>query len=342
MFSRHGGKNNLGKASVSDRFDHLLENGTPLANLVFVNASPIVLGNLQELPAAVHAKHLLARARLLSAVEGGIEGFDQSVMDDAQLVLNGVPIVRGPKFYGEVAVIDVREFQDLRAVVRVQIGLLCGYAIETGRLDFGQHVGEDGGVWFESHDAGVEIEGETSVVGEDVRNGGEDERELEEFVKVSSDEGVGVQVNGGFDADGVEGPDAQLGVLIDESGPNPVAVVRGLYEVDGEELPAELFEVTFGRFGYPFGKVNHDFPGVGVDFCEGVPEGGYGDGVAFGIERGDDGTFAVLRRGLAGILSGRNMIAGRQNMSRKNASTELILHVHIDEGIEDGDHRLVR
>ena len=146
-----------------------------------------------------------------------------------------------------------------------------------GRVDFGQHVSEDGRIWFKSHDASVEIYGKTSVVGEDVRNGGKDEREFEKFVKVLPDEGVGVQVNGGFDADGVEGPYAQLGVLVDESGPDAFAVIRGFYQVDGEELPAELLKVASGCFGYTLGKVNHYFSGIGVYFCESVSEGGYGD-----------------------------------------------------------------
>ena len=100
----------LCKTFISNRFDHLLKNGTPFANLVFKSTSPAVLGNLQEIPPLLRAKDLLARARVLGALYGAIEGLDQSVMDDTQLLLNRIPIRGGPPLDGQIPVIDVREF----------------------------------------------------------------------------------------------------------------------------------------------------------------------------------------------------------------------------------------
>ena len=202
-----------------------------------------------------------------------------------------------------------------------------------GRLDLGQHIGEDVGIWFESHDAGVDVDRETSFVREDVWNGGEYEREFEEFVKVLLDEGVGVQINGGLDPDRVEGPDPQLCVLVDEGGPDALPVIRWFYQVDGEQLPAHLFEVTLGDFGYTFRKVNHDFACVGVDSREGVSKGGYGDGVAFGIERSDDRAFAVFCCGRAWEFSGREVITGgqmqRQHIRWRGESVSSTTDTHI-------------
>jgi hypothetical protein len=173
----------------------------------------------------------------------------------------------------------VRESDDLRSVIQVQIRLFRRYPIEMGRVDLGEHIGKDLGIGFESHDAGVEIEREPSVVGKDVRGCGEDEREFEEFVKVPSDVGVGVEVDGGLDPDGVERPDPQLCILVDESGPDTLSVIRRFYQIDRVKFPAKLFEVTLGGFGYSFGEIDHDLSRVGVDFCEGVSKGGYSDGV---------------------------------------------------------------
>ena len=127
-------------------------------------------------------------------------------MDDPQLLLNRVPIGLGLDLDREVPVIDVRDSDDLRSVIQVQIRLFCRYPVEMGRLDLGEHIGEDVGVGFESHDAGVEVEGEASVIGIDVWGCCEDEGEFEEFVKVASDVSVGVKVNGGLDPDGIECP----------------------------------------------------------------------------------------------------------------------------------------
>ena len=35
--------------------------------------------------------------------------------------------------------------------------------------------------------------------------------------------GVGVEIDGGLDTDGIERPGAQLGILVDESGPNAIS-----------------------------------------------------------------------------------------------------------------------
>ena len=129
-------------------------------------------------------------------------------MDDPQLILQRVPIGFSPRLDGKVSVIDVRDFENLRTVVEVQIGLLGGDAIEMGGFDFGKHVGKDAGIWFECHDASIEVDGEPSFVHVHVRRGGKDEREFEQLVKVASDEGVSVDVNGGLDTDRVEGPNA--------------------------------------------------------------------------------------------------------------------------------------
>ena len=46
--------------------------------------------------------------------------------------------------------------------------------------------------------------------------------------------------------------------------------------------------------GYSFWKIDHDLSSVGLGFCEGVSESGYGDGIALGVERSDDGAFAAF------------------------------------------------
>ena len=197
----------------------------------------------------------------------------------------------------------------LRPVIEVQIRLFCGYPVETGGLDLGEHIRENARIGLEDHDAGVEVEREASVVREHVRGRREDERELEELVKVLSDVGVCVEVDGGLDADGVERPDSELGVLVDEGWPDALSVVRRLDEIDRVEFPADVIEVALGRFGYAVGKEDCDLPGVGVGFCEGVSEGGDGDGVRVGIEGGYDSALIASGCGGVGVLGRGSVVS---------------------------------
>ena len=128
-------------------------------------------------------------------------------MDYPQLFLDRVPIGRGPPLDRKIAVVHVGEPDNLRAIIRIQIRLFCRYPIEMSGFDLGEHVCEDRVIGFENHDAGVEVEREASVVCEDVRSGGEDEGEFEELVKVASDVGVRVEIDGSLDANLIERPD---------------------------------------------------------------------------------------------------------------------------------------
>ena len=175
------------------------------------------------------AKQFFCRTLLPLASGRAIEGLNQRVMDDPQLVLNPVPIRPSPEFDREVSVIHVGEPEDLSPVVQIQIRLFRCYAVEVRRFDFGEHIGEDVGIGFESHDTGVEVDRESSAVCVHIRNGPEDEGNFEEFVKVAPDMGVSVDVDGALDPHGVERPDPQLGVLVDESRPNTLSIVRRLY-----------------------------------------------------------------------------------------------------------------
>jgi len=195
----------------------------------------------------LYPKHILSRTRLPRATNPS-KGLGQRIMNDPQLVLNRVPIRRGPRFDRKVSIVHVGKPEDLRSVVQIQIRLFCRYAIEMSRFYFREHVGEDLGIGFESHDAGVEVDCEPSLVRVHVRNGREDEREFEEFVKVASDVRVCVEIDGALDPHRVERPDPQLGVLVDECRPNTLSVIRRLYQVDRVQLPAHFFEVAFGDF----------------------------------------------------------------------------------------------
>ena len=236
-------KHFLSRAFISNRSHHPLISDTPFLNLLLESSSPSFLSLPQELSMPLSTKHILARARFRTT-ERAFEGLDQSIMDDPQLLLNRVPIRLGPRLDRKVPIVYVRDSDDLRPVIQVQIRLFGLCPMEVRRLDFGEHIGKDLGVGFENHDAGVETEREPSVVQVHVRRRREDEREFEEFVKVFSDVGVRVEIDGGLDADRVERPDPQLGILVDESGPNAISVVGWLYEVDRMQFPAHFSEVT--------------------------------------------------------------------------------------------------
>ena len=195
----------------------------------------------------LYPKHFFSRTRPLRTSDPS-KRLGQRIMDDPQLVLNRVPIRRSPRFDREVSIVHVGKPEDLRSVVQVQIRLFGRYAIEMSRFDFGEHVGEDLGIRFESHNAGVEIDRESSLVRVHVRNGREDEREFEEFVKIASDVRVRVEIDGALDPHRVERPDPQLGVLVDECRPDTLSVIRRLYQVDRVQLPTHFLEVTFGDF----------------------------------------------------------------------------------------------
>ena len=88
---------------------------------------------------------------------------------------------------------------------KIQIRLFRRYAIKVCRFDFG--------IGFETHDVGVEVDCEPSVVRVHTRNGREDEREFEEFVKVALEVCVRIEVDSALDSYCIERPDPQLGVL---------------------------------------------------------------------------------------------------------------------------------
>ena len=109
---------------------------------------------------------LFNRTRLIhpSALGRHIKRFHQGEMNDTHLVLDGVPELSTPAFDREVAVVHVRNSNDLLAKVEVEEALVRVTVSVVVSVDVGQHVVEDGGIGFDGQHPRVEPDRESWVV----------------------------------------------------------------------------------------------------------------------------------------------------------------------------------
>ena len=182
-------------------------------------------------------------------------------MDDADLVLDGIPVRTALGFYSEVRVVHVGEANDLFAEIEVEEPLVRVTVPVVVSVDLGQHVVENCGIGLDCHDARVEPDGEPSVVEIGVRAGGKDEGEIKEFVKVPLYEGIGVQIHDRLERGRflIHGPNPKLCVRIQESPKDVFSTVRWGYVLHRHGFPPSRADATEGVARHLFWEVDHDF-----------------------------------------------------------------------------------
>ena len=123
---------------------------------------------------------------------------------------------------------------------------------------------ENGGAWADKQYASVKANGESAVIYKDVGDGCKVEWKRKKLIKVSADEGIGVEVDEAFDAYRIKGPDAKFGVLVGVLRVDTLAVVGWWNEVDGVHCPACRFGETKRAGREAVWHVDEDHTGLDV------------------------------------------------------------------------------
>ena len=223
---------------MTDLLNHHVERILPPSQLLNEMTLPFPLGRADHASKPLQVEHLLLVANSGGTLHFVFERFDEGIMDDPHIFLDRLPHLRRPLLDGQVAPVRVREPNGLSSEIVVQVRLLRVFEPEIRRFQLRNHVPENLRRRVEEEDAGVEAWGEPGIVDVDVRDGAELEGQVPDFVEVVADDCVRVEVYGRFDAELVEGPNVQFGVLVDEGVMDAFASVRGSDEIDGVEFPS--------------------------------------------------------------------------------------------------------